>query len=111
MIGDLEEKCLDFSTSKKATERKHDGINFRETVGFQKGKPERKSKLIFDNGIGRTQEERNLIDARQLANRLGMSVWTIRKWKSRQEIPYLVIGKKSVRYDYDAVVNHLQKRR
>ncbi len=66
-------------------------------------KCERHSAL-FENRIKRDK----LIDAKELADCLGLSVWTIRKWRAENAIPFVKL-KRSVRYKLQEVIDYLEK--
>ena len=67
-----------------------------------------KHSRLFENRI--EIEKEKLIDAKCLADCLGLSIWTIRKWKSEDTIPFIKLGR-SIRYNLMDVFEHLQKRR
>ena len=65
------------------------------------------STWLFENKIA---HDECLIDAKSLAERLGFSVWTIRKWRAEERIPYVRLGR-AIRYNPKKVVGYLQSQR
>ena len=64
-----------------------------------------KHSTLFDNRIERDK----LIDAKELADCLGLSVWTIRKWRAERSIPFIKLGR-SIRFNRKEVVDYLQRK-
>jgi len=69
--------------------------------------------VIFEKGIGRKKEQfgksvKHLLDAKELGFLLGLSVWTIRKWKDQEKIPFVRLGR-AIRYNFEDVISSLNK--
>ena len=72
----------------------------------------KKEAQLFEKGIGKSKvglEVNQLLDAKQLAMRLSLSPWTIRKWRAEKRIPFIRLGR-AIRYNFDEVVSSLLKR-
>ena len=66
------------------------------------------ARMGIKTGITMNLHETELITKNELANRLKVSTRTISQWMSLRRLPHLKIGK-SVRYDWRAVVSHLER--
>ena len=63
-----------------------------------------------DSNLSKTKNPTNLISTEELANVLKVNSQTITRWRKKNRIPYLKIGK-SYRYDYNLVIQELSKKK
>lgn len=57
-----------------------------------------------------TTEQPEIICGKELCNRLGITGPTLIKWRQKNKIPFLIIGK-SIRYNWPNVVKKLENKK
>jgi excisionase family DNA binding protein len=75
-----------------------------------RGKPRRKIKPRSQWKKYRRPGNGELKTIKELARKLGETERTIRNWQYKGIIPYIVLGRRSIRFRLDAVLAALEKR-